>query len=221
MSENNTVEHDLRVHLRDREMQISNLNQQLSHQAHAIAIMRAEKVQLEGTIDAAQTQRDRLLECEADALANKYILDKARLYEIDELKQHIERLVADADPDAKKLQAMEADLNEGRTKFAKAHHDKLQAVKAVHDLETELNEITSALIWFAGVLSEARVNVVKRFQEHTSQDLTAGIIVTAYRASGSFDTTSTTLVDYLVGVFNKWKETQENESLINDVDKIV
>jgi chromosome segregation ATPase len=219
MSEN-TVEHDLRVHLRDREMQISNLNQQLSHQAHAISIMRAEKVQLEGTIEAAQTQRDRLLECEADALANKYILDKARVYEIEELKKHIERLVADADPDAKKLQAMEADLNEGRTKFAKAHHDKLQAVKALHDKEVECNEIASSLIWFAEVLSEARVNVVKRFQEHTNRALTANIIVTAYRSSNTFDASTTPLVDYFVAVFNEQKDTEEDESLIHEVDAI-
>lgn len=228
MTENmKTVEQTLRDQVASLTQQVSSLsqqvshqNQQIAHQTNAIMLMQAEKVQLEGTIDAAQKQRDYLLEREADALANLYILDKARQHEIDELKAELARVRQEFSPEAKKLAMMENDLNEARTKFGRAHHDKIQAIGKYQELESAMNEITSAMMWFAEEASESRTNIVKRFQEHANSDLSPEVILAAYRNSADFNRDTTTLVNYLLQTFESIgaEEVSDEEMFGDDTD---
>ena len=215
------IEKDLRDQLRSAQIDRGNLNNEIANLNNQIQIMQAQKVQLEGTIEAAQSQRDRLIDAEADAIANNYIMIAGKDHEIAALNQMIVKLKEEFGPDQNKMLAMERDLQEVRHKFGEAHHVKIRTQKELDAALVEVNNVKTTLEWYANASSGIKSNIPKKFETITGDALSADVVVAAYNESHFYDANKTTLVDFLIEAHGKWKEAQakaEQQALIDEVE---
>lgn len=147
----------------------------------ALELTRRQIEQLEENIRAVRSQRDYLIEREADALVDQGLLRRQAAV----LKKNLDTLQDAAQKNNDTLQARliqaENALNEVRNKFGQAKHEEkvaqrnLKVAAETHDLSLE------AMVWFTDIMDTVRFSVFRRYHKATGEDLTPEAIIRAYR----------------------------------------